>query len=110
MSGEISGGEYLRRIRKNKGFSQTDVFEKTGITDSRLSRIESGKEAPAKTLCQLAMLYDIDILDLLKRFGYIDEPYLMKRNRLKHVESLTTDQINAVQQVICSYLVNTLEG
>lgn len=110
MNGEISGGEYLRRVRKNKGLSQTDVFEKTGITDSRLSRIESGKEAPAKTLCQLAMLYEIDILDLLQRFGYVDELYLKKRNRLRHVESLTTDQVNAVQQVICSYLVNTMEG
>ena len=109
MSGEITGGEYLRRVRKNKGFSQTDVFERTGITDSRLSRIESGKEAPAKTLCQLAMLYDIDILYLLQRFGYVDEKYLMKRNRLKHVESLTEDQINAVQQVICSYLVDKTE-
>ena len=109
MNEEISGGEYLKRIRKNRGFSQTDVFEKTSITDSRLCRIESGQDASAKALCQLAMLYDIDILDLLQRFGYIDAKYLMKRHRLKHVESLTTDQINAVQQVICSYLVGTTE-
>ena len=41
-------GSFLRKARKEKKFSMMNVCEKTGITDSRLYRIENGinKSAP----------------------------------------------------------------
>ena len=36
-------GEHLKECRKQLGLSQKAVTEKTGITDSRLSRIENGQ-------------------------------------------------------------------
>lgn len=64
-------GAYLREVRINLGLSQDAVFDKTGITDSRLSRIESGenKEPSAIALKQLAEAYSIDPVDLLIRAG-----------------------------------------
>ena len=84
-------GEYLKRVRKNKGFSQEDVKRQTGISDSRLSRIESGKDPSASALIKLAILYDIDLFDLYRRYGFVDEHFLEKKCRLRGVESLTDD-------------------
>ena len=56
-------GSFLREIREEKNLTLTDVYKKTGITDSRLSRIEteSGKYSPPiADVIKLAELYNID--------------------------------------------------
>lgn len=98
-------GQYLKRVRKNLGLSLLDVKEKTGISDSRLSRVETGEcqEPPALMLKDLSRLYKIDLLDLLLRFNYVDEQHVRV---LKGVEFLNAEQLSAVQHHINSYLPN----
>ena len=38
----VTLGAYLKRIRLQQGLSLKDVYKKTGISDSKLSRIENG--------------------------------------------------------------------
>lgn len=81
----------------------SDVKAQTGISDSRLSRIETGEcqEPSAILLKELSALYRIDLLDLLLRYGYVDEQHT---RRLKGIEFLNNEQLEAVQRHINSYL------
>ena len=36
-------GEYLIRMRSERGYSQRDLAEKSGISPAEISRVESGK-------------------------------------------------------------------
>ncbi|MBP3793041.1 MAG: helix-turn-helix transcriptional regulator [Ruminococcus sp.] len=66
-------GEYLRTIREKKHLSLGDVYLKTGITDSRMSNLENNKydEPSPALLKQVADFYDISIVDLYVRAGYL---------------------------------------
>ena len=52
----------LNRLRKQKGFTQGFIAEKTGIKQQVISRIEKRESSPTlKTLCALADSLDMDI-------------------------------------------------
>lgn len=69
----MSLGEYLRTKREELHLSLSDVHIKTGITDSRMSNLENNKykEPSPALLKQLAQLYNISIVDLYVRAGYL---------------------------------------
>ncbi len=65
-------GEYIRKIRKDRGMLLRDVSEKSGYSISEISRVESGKRlkpSPA-VLRALAGALLVDYNDLMKRAGY----------------------------------------
>lgn len=68
-------GDFLRQQRTRLRLNMNDVYEKTGLTDSRLSRIEHGEINLLKPfeIRKLAELYDINILQLYLMAGYITE-------------------------------------
>lgn len=67
-------GEKLKAYRDRSGFSMKQVNEATGITNSRLSKIERGQiECPPQDLRKLAQLYDIQIIILFIEAGYLQE-------------------------------------
>jgi len=54
------------RLRKEKGYSQGDIQELTGILQSQVSDIETGKANPSvETICRLAEALDCGPVDLL---------------------------------------------
>lgn len=60
-------GRVLRKFRKDTGMSLKDVYNATGISDSKLSRIENGTNssgAEPGILKALAELYNIDLIEL----------------------------------------------
>ena len=67
-------GDYLKEARIRQGLSLKDVYRETGISDSRMSRIENGSTAfevgPSFTKA-LAKLDKIDLVDLLINSGYL---------------------------------------
>ena len=66
-------GPLLRRLRGDN--SLRDVRRLTGISNSYLSQIERGDRRPGPSvLKRLASLYGVDVQDLLKRAGYLEEP------------------------------------
>jgi transcriptional regulator with XRE-family HTH domain len=96
-------GEYLKKVRNERKFSLKDVKEKTGISDSALSHIESGKtEAPSpEHFKKLAAEYQIDLIDLFLKAGYLDCSDLSYYQRcFLGADNLSEDEHNAVQNII----------
>ncbi len=60
-------GRNLRRIRKEKGFTQADIAEAVGISCPYLSNIENGKvNATISTVARLAKVLKVSVDDLIK--------------------------------------------
>ena len=65
-------GPHLRLLRGD--ISLRDVKRLTGISNSYLSQIERGDRRPGPSvLKRLASLYGVDLQDLLRRAGYLDD-------------------------------------
>ena len=72
-------GKYLKSARLRLGISLKEVYNITGISDSRLSRIENettATETAPSILRALAELYHINIVDLYVSAGYLDSESL----------------------------------
>lgn len=66
-------GQYLRTTREALGLSMKDVYEKTKISDSRLSKLENNlyDEPSPLMLKSLAEFYSISVVDLFIRANYL---------------------------------------
>lgn len=61
-------GEALKYAREEKGLSQLELSEKTGISHQNISRWESGQVLPNIEFCvRLADFYEISLDDLVGR-------------------------------------------
>lgn len=95
--------DYLRKSRENLNLSMDAVYELTGITDSRLHRIESGnnQSPPASVLKLLSDAYHIDLIDLFIRVGYLEQKDVLNfQHDFKGVELLEPDEKSHIQQQI----------
>lgn len=96
-------GDYLRISRENISMSQDQVHKLTGITDSRLHRIENGEtqNPPANDLKLLASIYNIDLIDLFIRAGYLDNNDVIHfKYVFTGVELLEPEEKKHIQQQI----------
>jgi len=80
-------GDRLRELREQKGLSQNDIEEKTGIMRCYISRVENGHTIPSlETLIRLAAALDVPLYRL---FYFGDEPsptpYLTPRVNLEEL-------------------------
>lgn len=67
-------GILLKKYRNNLGLSMQEVTELTGITNSRLSKIERGKTlCPPSDLRKLASIYKVPLISLYIDAEYVDE-------------------------------------
>ena len=68
-------GEYLKQLRNDCGLSLHKVYEKTGITDSRLSKAENGAWCNLKLseIRKLADLYKVPVIPMCMMAGLFDE-------------------------------------
>lgn len=96
-------GEYLKKVRDERKLSLKAVKERTGISDSALSHIESGKtEAPSpEHLKKLAAEYQIELIDLFLKAGYLDCSDLSDYQRcFLGADSLSEEEHKAIQNII----------
>lgn len=68
-------GEYIKTLRLEKNYSQRELAELTGVSNSELSRIESGQRQNPSPLFlkSLALYLDVSLEDLMKVAGYTSE-------------------------------------
>jgi HTH-type transcriptional regulator, competence development regulator len=67
-------GDRLKESREKCGLSLKKTYEITGITDSRLSRMERGQiDCTPDDLKKLAHLYNIQLIPLYVLAGYLNE-------------------------------------
>ncbi len=100
-------GEKLRNARNDKGFSLKDVQERTGITNSRLSRAEKGDADNIKIteLRKLAELYNISLARLCLDAGLLKKSDLEEcRSAFTKVDSLDDEDKRHIQSEI-DYIV-----
>ena len=97
-------GSFLRKIREEKKLTLTDVCEKTGITDSRLSRIENESiktSPPIDDVISLAKLYDIDFNEILSLSTvHNDKNFKEHRTSLRNLELLDKKELQHIQDEI----------
>ena len=91
-------GERLRDIRDSKGLSLDDVHKSTGITNSRLSRIERGlnKHPSLDDISTLLKFYEIPLVSFLCQEGYCKKEI----SSLKKLEFLDEFEIKHIQDEI----------
>lgn len=68
-------GEFIKELRKEKGYTLREVAEKTGISNTYISNLENGvKDSPSmETLFKLSRALDVNYTQLLEKSGYINE-------------------------------------
>ena len=97
-------GVRLKQIRLQKGLSLKDVYKATGISDSKLSRVENGtlsSDVAPSILKTLSKLYDINLIDLYIDAGYLDEEALSSYEKVfLRVDLLSNDERNHIQEQI----------
>ncbi len=60
-------GENLRHLRKAKGYTQAELAEKVGLTQSMLARLERGTRALSLPLAMdIAEILECSVLDFVK--------------------------------------------
>lgn len=64
-------GDYIRELRNAQGISQRQLAMRVGISNSEISRIESGERALPRvtSIKALAMALGVDEVELLKKVG-----------------------------------------
>lgn len=63
----MTKAEKLRQLREACGLRKRDVSQKTGISESSISRYESGKRNPStELLYKLCKLYKVSMDEILK--------------------------------------------
>ncbi len=97
-------GPLLRKLRNEAGMSLNDVYEKCGISDSKLSRIEQGRnssETSPGILRKLAKLYNVNLTYLYLAAGYLDDKELPSHESIfSRTEFLNDDERQLIQNLI----------
>jgi transcriptional regulator with XRE-family HTH domain len=96
-------GQYLKIIREKRGLGVKAVYSKTGVGDSTIRRIEEGKTKfpPAAQLKTLANFYGINLIELYKAYGYLDDIDIdCKNNCFENTELLSDDAVSHIQGLI----------
>jgi len=93
--------ENLKRIRKNKGYSQQKVGEISGMLASTFSRIEGMKVSPTlDTLDKIAIALEVNVSDLLKDTAIL-------KNTLDHRIS-RINSLSDYNQKVVNLMIDTL--
>lgn len=82
-------GERILRAREKAGLSQGDLAERIGLTQSAISRIESGERSvESLELAKLAKALSVSVLDLLEERPLMEELLLAARAKVSESAGL----------------------
>ena len=72
---EMTFGDFLKDLRIRKGLKLREVEESTGVSNSYLSQVETGKRNPPHPdiLKKLAKVYEVSVKELMEKAGYLEE-------------------------------------
>lgn len=97
-------GNLLKQLRERAKMSLKDVYKATGISDSRLNRIERGANASepgVNDIKTLARLYGVSLIELYLSTGYLNDEDVSSYIRVfNNVNLLTEDEKISIQTQI----------
>lgn len=104
--------DYLKIIRNEKGLSLYKVYEKTGITDSRLSKAENGawNNLKLSELKKLADLYEVPIIPMCMMAGFFDDSDIEEYHSGFRNVALLDDEDKQHIQAEIDYILKKKEG
>lgn len=89
---QLSLGDRIKQLRKQKGFTQDQVAEAAGIDSKSLSRIECNRFNPAiDTLESLAVALDVEMQDFF--VGDPSSPRLLRAYLFEVISTATDKEI-----------------
>lgn len=100
-------GNFLKLHRESRNLSLKDIQTATLITDTRINRIEKGlvKEPSPEVLKILAEYYELSIIDLYIKAGYLSDNSICKEQRaFYNVDKLSENDFEHIQSQI-DYLI-----
>jgi transcriptional regulator with XRE-family HTH domain len=78
-AGELFG-QRMRDVRQRRGLTQTELSDRSGFTQARLSELESGARMPnLLTILRLAVALDCKVMDLVGAFDKTDLPSILPK-------------------------------
>jgi transcriptional regulator with XRE-family HTH domain len=91
-------GQYLKSLRSSRNMSMADVFKQTGITNSRLSKLEHNQitDPSISVICKLSKCYKVDVINMLNEAG-MD---IKKSTPFQHTSFLNSEEIASLQRII----------
>jgi DNA-binding helix-turn-helix protein len=100
-------GDFLRQQRQKLGLSMSEVHKRTGITDSKLSRIErnEGRSLDPLELKKLADLYHVNIVTLYHIAGYLSANDLRDYRFVFDGANLLTEEEQKIIQTLISLFI-----
>jgi len=91
----------IRRLREFKKFSQKEVAANSNIPQGQYSRIENSKVEPSiSTLEKLAAVFEVDMTEFFKSDDPEQELNLPLMQKIKLIDTLASDEQNALMKVI----------
>lgn len=97
-------GAYLRKLRNDSGLSLKEVYRISGISDSKLNRIEHGtnaSETSPSILKALSKIYKVSLVELYLAADYLDSNALSSYvHTFRGVELLSDDEKRNIQEQI----------
>jgi len=83
-------GEFLKDLRIRKGLKLRDVEKATGISNSYLSQVETGKRNPPHPdiLKKLAPVYGVTIGELMTKAGYLEQEMTVQKEDMTQEQEL----------------------
>ena len=100
-------GEFLKRLRKEKGLTQEQLAERFYVSSKTVSRWETGSNMPdVGTLIDLADFYDVDIRELIDGERKSENMDKETKDTLKKVAAYATEGEKKAQ----SKVMNTVIG
>ncbi len=106
--GEETLGERISRLRKEKGYTQTDLAKSIGITQVLVSDYERTRIRPHyEMIIRFAIALEVttdELLDLTKSKAAAKKPSLKILRRLNKIEGLPSSQQRALLQTIDAFI------
>jgi len=107
---KVTLGDRITELRKAKGWSQSDLAKKIGVSYTQMSRYEiKGVQPPANTLKKMADVFDTTVDYLIsgdkdeKVKASLKDAELLQQ--FKAVEQFTDDDKNVIKKLIDAFIV-----
>lgn len=100
-------GIFLKNKRLEAGYTQKRLAQESGLKhDSVICRLETGLQKPSwEELGNISMvLKNFHPFEALKVAGFITDDDINPQHKLHHLEDLTTDELDKLQEVIDFFL------
>jgi len=102
-------GQRIQKLRKEKGYSQTELAKKIGISYAQISRYEiKGSQPPAVVLNKLADVLDTSVDFIINGNSSEKAQNTLKNtevlNQFKEMEQLPDNERGVLMQVIRAYI------